>query len=345
MPKPRLAANKELPKRWRFFHGAYWYRVPPGLEAQWGGKKDYRLGVTLADAHRAFAERVGAPVVARTIGELLDQYALEVVPTKAPVSRTTNLIFIKKLRGRFGHMPLTDIRPTHIYQYVRWRSAKVSAQREVEILSHAYTKAVEWGLLDRHPLKGQVRLTAPKARTRYVEDWEVQECLSLPAKRGKGSVLMVQAYIRLKLLTGLARSDLLRLRQGVHLRDDGIHVTRHKTNTRPTVYTYAKVPERRDAVDACLAARPALSPFLFCNRRGEGYINEDTGECHGFDSIWSRFMDRVLKETKVTQRFTEHDLRAKVSSDAGSLERARALLQLASVNTALKFYRRKAEVV
>lgn len=78
--------------------------------------------------------------------------------------------------------------------------------------------------------------------------------------------------------------------------------------------------ERRDAVERAKRVRPALSPFLFCGRTGKGYIDEETGECHGFDSIWSRFMDRVLKETKVAERFTAHDLRAKVGSDAESLE-------------------------
>ena len=40
--------------------------------------------------------------------------------------------------------------------------------------------------------------------------------------------------------------------------------------------------------------------------------------------MWGRFIDRVLAETKVTKRFTEHDLRAKAGSDAESLEKARA---------------------
>ena len=43
--------------------------------------------------------------------------------------------------------------------------------------------------------------------------------------------------------------------------------------------------------------------------------------------MWQRFMDRVLAETKVKERFTEHDLRAKVASDAASLDKARALFQ------------------
>ena len=93
------------------------------------------------------------------------------------------------------------------------------------------------------------------------------------------------------------------------------------------------MPERREAVNPAIAVRPVLSPFLFCNRRGEGYIDEDTGEAHGWDSMWQRFMDRVLKETNVKVRFTEHDLRAKVGSDAESLEKATALLQHANART------------
>jgi hypothetical protein len=42
--------------------------------------------------------------------------------------------------------------------------------------------------------------------------------------------------------------------------------------------------------------------------------------------MWQRFFDRVLAETKVTERFSEHDLRAKCASDAKSLEHARAML-------------------
>ena len=77
----------------------------------------------------------------------------------------------------------------------------------------------------------------------------------------------------------------------------------------------------------------------------EGYINEATGESHGFDSIWQRFMSRVLAETKVKERFTEHDIRAKAGSDQESLEKARALLQHADLQTTQRFYRRKPERV
>jgi hypothetical protein len=56
-------------------------------------------------------------------------------------------------------------------------------------------------------------------------------------------------------------------------------------------------------------------------------------------------MDRVLSETKVTQRFTEHDLCAKVASDAESLERARALLSTPIPRTTQRSYRHSWSVV
>jgi integrase len=341
----RNSENKGLPARWQFKHGAYYFHVPPKLKAAWDNKTMFRLGTTLPEAYKAWAARVNAQDKASNIAQLLERYLLEVVPTKAPKTQTDNVRSVKRLSAVFGALGLEDFKPRHVYQYCDKRGAKTAAHREIEVLSHAFTKAVEWGYMDRHPTKGQIRLEGEPPRTRYLEDWEVVEMLHLEPVRKSGSVLMIQAYIRLKLLTGLARSDLLRLRQGEHLREDGIHVTRHKTQTRATVYDYAMVPERLEAVTLALRTRPALSPFLFCNRRGQGYIDEATGESHGWDSMWSRFVARVMAETKVSERFTEHDLRAKVGSDAESLDKARALLQHADIRTTQRVYRRKPERV
>lgn len=206
--------------------------------------------------------------------------------------------------------------------------------------------AVKWGYIDRHPFKGELELDGEKARNRYVEDDEVVACLKLPSKRKAGSVLAIQAYIRLKLMTGMARGDLLRLTDG-HMKDDGIHVQRHKTansSGKRTIYEWT--PELRAAVELAKAVRPAArSSFLFCKRDGIGYIDESSGEAHGWDSMWQRFMDRVLAETEVSERFTEHDLRAKCASDAETLEHARALLAHADARTTQAIYRRKPERV
>jgi integrase len=362
LPRPRNKENASLPRRWRYVHSAYFYQVPPGQEEAWDGKRQFRLGSTLSEALKTFSERVGdRGETIRNCGQMLDWYAAHVVPEhKNPQVRAGKLEHIKLLRPVFGSMPVDPgkFKPSWVYGYVERRvhrktgkKALTSALREIETLSHAFTRLVRRGDIDRHPFKDEVRLEGELAltpRTRYIEDWEIIEALSLVPRRKAGSVKMIQAYIRLKLLTGLARSDLLRLRQGDHLREDGIHVTRHKTaksTGRSTIYSYDKVPERREAVKMAIAARPCLSPYLFCNRRGECYIDEDTLESHGFDSMWQRFMDRVMSETKVKARFTEHDIRAKAGSDAESLEKARALLQHADQSTTQRVYRRRPEVV
>lgn len=358
MPRKRSTEHKGLPLRWRFKNGAYYYQVPPGLEAMWDNKKLFRLGSKLDEAYKVWADRAEVKQEAKTIGDLLDRYALEVIPSKAAASQGSNQNQLKMLRKVFGDQPLTPFTPQLIYQYVDKRKVKkkdpitkritggeIAAHREIELLSHAYTKAVQWGYIDRHPFKFEVRLEGEPSRNRYVEDWEVIEMLSLEPRRKAGSVLMIQSYIRLKLLTGLAQGDLLRL-QTSQIQDDGIHYIRHKTKKTSNHKIYAWSESLKAAVDNALISRSNKnSSFLFCNRYGNGYINEESGRAPGWKSMWQRFCSRVIEETDITEKFTEHDLRAKVGSDAESLEHAQALLSHADSKTTKKIYRRKAEIV
>ncbi len=342
-PLPRKAENSKLPARWVKKHGAFYYLVPADLRDQWDGKTWFRLGGTLAEAYRTWADRVERASNISTVGALLDRYALEVVPHKAPKTATENLKQIQRIRPTFADVSIHDVEPQHVYQYVERRTAKTAAKREVEVLSHAFTKAVQWGLMKQHPFKGEVRLEGAKPRTRYVEDWEIIEVMALPSRRKKGSVGMVQAYLRLKLLTGLRQRDLLLLTMS-DCKDDGVHVTPSKTKgSTGKRLIYEWTPELRAAIDDALAVRPALSPFLFCTRYGTGFVTDETGEARSWASMWGKFMARVLKDTKVTERFTEHDLRAKVGSDAESLERARQLLAHADARMTERVYRRKPE--
>uniref|UniRef100_E6PP45 Phage integrase n=1 Tax=mine drainage metagenome TaxID=410659 RepID=E6PP45_9ZZZZ len=356
MPRPRNSENRGLPARWKHRHGAYYYSVPPGLEDLWEGKQQFRLGKTLPEAYRIWAERLGSTPEVRSVGQLLDRYALEVVPTKAPQTQESNQLAIKRLRAVFGALPISAIKPQTVYKYVDKRSVKtksaegrvtggrVAAHREVEVLSHSFTKAVQWGYIDRHPFKFEVRLEGESPRTRYIEDWEVIESLSLPSTRKKGSVGMIQAYMRIKLITGLRRGDLLRLTM-TDFQEDGIHVQPSKTaNTTGKRLIIEWSAELRAAIEMAKATRPVLSPHLFCNRRGESYVDE-SGHAHGWDSMWQRFMERILSETKVKTKFTEHDLRAKCASDAETLAHARQLLAHADERTTMRVYRRRPERV
>jgi integrase len=346
MPQKRNPENKGFPPRWRALHGAIYYRVPKGLEYQWDNKRLFRLGKTPSEAYKTWAARLEGQIKSDTIGQLLDRYTLEVIPTKEPTTQRSNIFELKQLRNAFSDQLLTDLQPKDVYAFVDARSAKVSARREVALLSHAFTKAVEWGYINRHPFKGEIRLKGEKPRSRYVEDWEIVECLGLPPVRKSGSVLAIQAYIRLKLITGLRRGDLLRLRI-TDCDSDGIHVQPNKTRKatgKSIIYNWSD--NLREAFDMAKAARPVdISPWLFCNSQGKSYICENTGDASGWNSMWGRFFDRVLVETKVTERFTEHDLRAKCASDAETLEHARQLLAHADSKITQRVYRRKPERV
>jgi integrase len=81
--------------------------------------------------------------------------------------------------------------------------------------------AVEWGAVDRNQIKGQVTKNSTPPRDRLVEDWEIAEALKVAPP-------IIGFYIRLKLMTGLRRGDILRLRLP-EIREDGIYVQPHKT--------------------------------------------------------------------------------------------------------------------
>jgi integrase len=273
------------------------------------------------------------------MAELLDRYALEVVPLKAPKTQESNLISIRKLKPVFGHMPIAAVKPKHVYKYrdLRSRDGKVAANRDLEVLSHAFTKAIEWGLTDDHPIKGKVRKNSVQPRRRYIEDWELQEALKVASP-------FLRAYIGLKLLTGMRRGDLLSLKVS-DLQEDGIHVTPRKTahsTGKKMIIEWS--PELRAAVDEVLRLRRKIvSIWLFHTNRGQPYVKADA-TANGFDSIWQRFMAKALKTTGLVVRFTEHDLRAKVASDA-PLDVASKLLGHASPEITQRVYRRKAERV
>jgi integrase len=334
-PKPRLDSNKGLPAGWRHKHGAYYYRPPVQLRDLWEGKTEYRLASSLSEAYRVWADKLELYSDAQNVGELLDRYAHEVIPLKAPRTQTSNLASIAKLRGVFGEMPIEAVKPKHVYQFkdLRGKQGKTAANRDIEVLSHAFTKAIEWGFCENHPIKGKVQKFSRPPRNRYIEDWELAEALAVASP-------LLSAYIELKLLTGLRRGDLLSLKVS-DLKEDGIHVTPRKTaNSTGKKMIFEWTESLRESVNRVLKIRKkVLSVWLFHTNRGQPYLKED-GTANGFDSLWQRFMAKAIQQTSLVCRFTEHDLRAKVASDL-ELTHATKLLGHSSSAVTDRIYRRK----
>lgn len=340
MPKvKRKKENTGLPGRWRFRYGAYYYRVPLGLEHKWDNKDDFRLGSTLSEAHRVFAERIGVFENATTMSKLFDRYEFTVVPDKAAPTQKSNRISLRRLRTVFGDNDLRLIRADHCLQYreaITKSSGATSANRDLEVLSHAFSMAILWGLLPNsdHPMRGLRMKNPKKKRQRYVTDEELDLALTVASP-------FLLAYIELKGLTGLRKGDILRI-QLSDIKSDGIHVTPHKTaDSTGRKKTIPRTPDIEQAITAIMALRGKVSGlYLFCTRAGAPYIDAD-GVTSGFDSVWQRFMKKVVGLG--VPRFTEHDLRAKVASDANKVH-AQALLDH-STSVMTETYRRKAEVV
>jgi integrase len=275
----------------------------------------------------------------------MDRYLLEVVPTKSYKSQESNQLAIRRLRPVFGMMRPTEIQPVHAYKYadlVAKAHGKTSAKHDIQCLSHLFTKAVEWGVINRNPILGQVRIKGNAPRDRLVEDWEIDEALAIQSSfRG---VLIANVYIRFKLMTGLRRGDILRLKLS-NLKDDGIHILLNKTKQstgKRLIIEWDKDGDMRELVDEILRIPPRRigDAPLFVTRQGKSYIDSQ-GQCNAFGSLWQRFMDKVMETTKVTERFQERDLRAKVASDSDSLIEASERLGHADTAITQRVYRRK----
>lgn len=327
--------NRHLPKRWCVEHGAYYYRVPPGQEHRWDGKTKFRLGRTESEAYRTWAERTDPEQGnIHTVGQLLDRYLAEHVPTLKPATQTSYQKQIPALRVFFGDMALADVEPQHIHKFlaIRSQASPRGASLGKKIFQHAWNMARKWGATKQaNPCDG-IR-TAKAESDRYVEDWEVEAFYSVCNPT-------LQAFVNLAVMTGMRRKDLLELKLSDLNRPDGIMYTTSKTKRKIIV---AWTPELRAAVEQAKAVKRRVgSMYLFSTRDGKCYMDEKA-QASGFDSMWQRAMRKALKETKLTEKFKAHDLRAKAASDIEAGHAQRLLGHKSQATTA--GYRRKPELV
>ncbi len=337
MSRKRRPENRGTPRGWRWRFGAWRYRVPPGAEHLWDGKREYTLGRTAVEAYKVWSEKLQLQYQARTVGDLLDRYAQQVVPEKAPLTQRHNVKAIARLHRVFGHMQIPALRTIHAQQYLdRLRSKPYSANRDIELLSHAYAWAIRWGVAETNPIKGLVQYHSEKPRRRYITDAELHAIVEAanPVQR---------AYIAIKVLTGLRRNDILRLMLS-DLQADGIHVSPSKTADSTGVRLVIEWSDAvRSAIDAAKAARPRvpsdygqslprLSPYLFITRNGDCYVKD--GDASGWESNWQRLVARSGVE-----RFKDTDLRAKTASELPT-DLAAALLGHADPKLTRRVYQR-----
>lgn len=293
MSRPRKT-NKHLPARVYHIHNAFWYVDPTG---KWN-----KLGRDLPAAMVEYARLIDLPDECKTMDDLINRYAAEVIPKKAPATQRDNHKDLIHLRAMFGKMRPTAIKPKHVARFldVRGETAPVRANRGKALLSHIFTMAMRWGVVDSNPCRG-VHRNPEKPRDRYIEDWELEAfCTIAPP--------LLRVWCALKYLTGLRQTDLRQLRLD-QIREDGLHVTTSKTGKK-LIFEWSD--ELRAVIDEAKALRSGniRALTLFCTRQGQAYSAD------GFRSIWHRAMTKALQEGVLKERFTEHDIRAKTATDA-----------------------------
>lgn len=350
-PKKRSQTNRALPKYWRLKNGSYMYRVPQHLRHLHNGKTEVSLGQNLSQAYSKYASLFQVDERVTLMRQLLDRYSAEVVPDKAPATQRSNHRSLIRLRSALGDNMIAAVTSQAIYQYKDICGRKYSkkyANLDLEILSHCFTKAIEWGVITNHPMTDKkVVKYSLKARNRYVEDWELEEWCKIASP-------FLLAYASLKGATGLRKQDMLTIR----LRDiTDTELTTTNLKTGKTIRFPLWIDGEPTSVQLALdviqeyyrsiqhSRVPVLSHFLFHNKKGGSYWNFDSATCSGFDSIWQRHMKKALKATQLQESFTDHDLRTKVASDLDSDQEASALMAHSSLQITRKHYRLKGQKV
>lgn len=309
--------NPGWPRNFRKVRNSYYYDTGSAGKRRTGKREYIPLGNVFAAAMAKWAQIEGDNMEAgSTLGHALDRFLREVAPLKAAATAKEYLRQGVRIRAVFGELPLADLRPVHIKQYLDKHPRKTLANREVALLSTVYSHARSWGWIDAPNPCFTVRRNKEPKRERYITDDELRALRAAASDQ-------IGCIIDLAYITGMRKRDLLRLRLA-DLQDDGIHIKQSKTGKR-------QIFEWTEDLRAVVAAAKALrrrvgSLYLFANRQGQPYTTS------GFDSMWVRVVRRSGIEDV---RF--HDLRAKAGSDS---DQATKLLGHADQRTTQRYRRR-----
>lgn len=248
-----------------------------------------------------------------TFGALCKKYKEDVFPEKSENTQLNQGYQIKKLQAVFGEMLLSDIKPHHIGEYLDTRDKKIAANREIQLMSAMFTKAIRWGWCDFNPTKG-VERNDEETRKRYITD---DEFLLMRSKAGEE----LRAMIDLGYATSLRISDIRNIRK----RKPSVEMIKAKKEKLDVAFTYIedgilhaehiKTGHKQefliqglleDAIErAKKVKRKISSEYLFSTRKGQPHTKS------GFDSKWQRFREKIgLFDVNF------HDIRGKAATDA-----------------------------
>jgi integrase len=140
--------------------------------------------------------------------------------------------------------------------------------RELALLKHMLTKAVDWGYLKQNPSKSVKLLKEPPGRLRYLEADEIEQLLD---ECHNPQAPYLRPVVIVALHTGMRLGEILGLRWGdIDLRQRLISITKTKNNERKTLPINDILYEELGKLP-----RHMTSPYLFHHPNGTRILRID----------------------------------------------------------------------
>lgn len=237
-----------------------------------------------------------------TFGPVAERYRKEVLPLKAYGTQKEYNRAIDALREVFDPLPLEMIGPEHVRKYLDSRTRKVTANREIAVLSTIFNRAREWGYTKiANPCQG-VHRNRELGRDKYVTDEEYRQLYA------KADPILRDA-MDLGYYTGQRVTDVLNMKRS-DIQDGALLVKQAKTKARLRIEIEGELASVIDRI----TARALVGVYLLTTARGDRL---------SYQQLSWRF-EQARDAAKVDFQF--RDLRAKAATDMENLEQAQKLL-------------------
>lgn len=199
------------------------------------------------------------------------------------------------LKPFFGDKPLTQIASFDIERYKKYRldakATPATINRELAVLSHLCSKAIEWKWLDHKPFHIP-RLKEPQGRITYLTTEQAQTLLEVAAKDDCPHIYM---FILIGLDTGMRLNEILQIQiENIYLDRRVIYIPKAKAGDR-------EQPITRDLVNFLkkhLNSVPKSQKWLFPSATSK------TGHIVNIVGPYRRVVEKAGLDTKEVVRHT-----------------------------------------
>lgn len=201
----------------------------------------------------------------RTLNELIERYAREVLPTK-PKSMNAQGRQLRWWQNEIGYSTLADITPSLLSETrdkLHRGRQPATVVRYMAALSHAFTIAVnEWEWMDGNPLSKVRKPKEPRGRVRYLSDDERKQLLD---SCKQSSCKQLYPVVVMALSTGMRQAEILNLKwNDVDLRRGSVVLHETKNGERRSV---PLVSHAKELFKELAKVRRIDTPFVFYSEK------------------------------------------------------------------------------